>query len=196
VADGNLAFTGGATDLADNISVEGGAGTVTNDGLLRLAAPETIVGNFIQNQGGVLDLLLAGDGRGQYGSLAVTGGVTLDGGLALDLAKGFALAAGDSFDIFNFDLPGTNVPGAAADSSDTIDLSTLTFDGASCLDEGGGVWDCSGLGGLSLTETLSSDSININVVPGSSPVPEPGTWELILAGMLGLGGIQLRSRKR
>jgi hypothetical protein len=33
-------------------------------------------------------------------------------------------------------------------------------------------------------------------VPGSSPVPEPGTWELILAGMLGLGGIQLRSRKR
>jgi hypothetical protein len=34
----------GNTDLADNISVDGGAGTVTNEAALRLAAPETIAG--------------------------------------------------------------------------------------------------------------------------------------------------------
>jgi PEP-CTERM motif len=169
---------------------------VTNDGLLQLAAPEMIPGNFEQNEDGVLELELGGDTRAQYGSLAVTGNAILEGGLALDLTKGFTLAAGDSFAIFNFSPVGAGIASATDNSSVTFDFSTLSFDGANCLDKGGGVWDCSGLGGLSLTETLGSSSINIDVVPGSSPVPEPGTWELILAGMLGLGGIRLRGRKR
>ena len=41
-------FAGGNTALGDDISVDGGAGTVTNMGTLQLATPETITGNFTQ----------------------------------------------------------------------------------------------------------------------------------------------------
>ena len=52
IGNGDLTFAGGATDLADNISVNGGAGKVTNEGILRLAAPEAITGNFVQTASG------------------------------------------------------------------------------------------------------------------------------------------------
>ena len=57
IGNGNLTFAGGNTDLADNISVNGGAGKVTNEGVLRLAAPETITGNFVQTASGYVRLL-------------------------------------------------------------------------------------------------------------------------------------------
>ena len=39
IGNGNLTFAGGNTALSEDISVNGGAGTVTNKGRLRLAAP-------------------------------------------------------------------------------------------------------------------------------------------------------------
>jgi hypothetical protein len=98
IGNGNLTFAGGNTALGDDISVNGGNGTVTNKGTLRLAAPETIAGNFTQTAAGVLDLDFAGDALGQYRALTTTKLMTLDGGLSIDLTGGFALATGDSFD--------------------------------------------------------------------------------------------------
>ncbi len=82
IGNGNLTFAGGNTALGDDISVDGGVGTVTNMGQLRPSpphAPETIAGNFSQTAAGVLDLEFAGDVSGQYGALAVTKLTTLDG---------------------------------------------------------------------------------------------------------------------
>ena len=72
VLGGDLVFEGNI-DLADNIKVNDGGGTVTNEGVLQLATPETIDGNFEQTSSGVLELLLGGDMSGEYGALNVTG---------------------------------------------------------------------------------------------------------------------------
>ena len=87
IGNGNLALASGNTALGDDISVDGGAGTVTNKGLLQIATPETITGDFTQSAAGVLGLDFAG--VGQYGALTVSKLTTLDGGLAIDLTGGF-----------------------------------------------------------------------------------------------------------
>ena len=101
IGNGDLTFVRN-TALRDDISVDGGKGTVTNMGRLRLAAPETIAGNFTQAPAGVLVLNFAGDVLGEYGALTVTKLTTLDGRLTIDLTGGFTLATGDSFDILAF----------------------------------------------------------------------------------------------
>src|SRR5208283_6055637 len=64
IGNGDLTFARN-TDLADAIAVHGGAGTVTNKGVLRLATPEVINGSFVQAASGVFDSLIAGDAAGQ-----------------------------------------------------------------------------------------------------------------------------------
>jgi hypothetical protein len=65
IGNGSLTFAGGNTHLADNIVVDNGAGTVTNIGLLQLATPEKITGNFAQTASGAFDSLMAGDTAGE-----------------------------------------------------------------------------------------------------------------------------------
>jgi hypothetical protein len=146
IGNSDLTFASGNTALGDDISVDGGKGTVTNKGRLRVAAPETIAGNFTQAPAGVLGLDFAGDTLGEYGALRVSKLTTLDGGLAIDLTHGFTLAAGDRFDILGFE-------GLAGN------FDALALDGAACMARPMDSWACGG--GVRLREVIDATSLDL-----------------------------------
>ena len=57
--EGNLTFAAGDTALGDNVVVDEGVGTVTNNGRLIVTAPIAVAGNFVQSRTGSLTLLLS-----------------------------------------------------------------------------------------------------------------------------------------
>jgi hypothetical protein len=186
IGNGNLTFAGGNTALGVDVSVNGGNGTVTNRGALRLAAPETIAGNFTQTAVGVLGLDFAGDLSGEYGALTVSKLTTLNGGLAIDLTGGFTLATGDQFDILGF-------------GGLTGNFTGLSLDGAVCSSPSADRWTCGG--GVRLNEVIHAASLDLVVAhalsvsgPASSPIPEPSTWAMLGLGFVGLGGLRLMGR--
>jgi hypothetical protein len=174
---GDLTFAGGNTELADNILVHDGIGTVTNLGVLRLATPETIFGNFDENESGVLEFALAGDASGRYGSLNVTKVATLSGELALDPVEGIHLANGDTFDLMTF--------GADPGSFSGVSLGVVACSGG--LSD---VWNCH-QAGFNLDISLTAGGLDVTV----SSIPEPSTWALLATGFLGLVALGPKARK-
>jgi hypothetical protein len=70
IGNGNLIFASGNTEIDEDISVDGGVGTVSNDSVLRFAAFEVVTGNFtndgtIQVSSGKLELDGAVTGTGK-----------------------------------------------------------------------------------------------------------------------------------
>ena len=74
ITNGNLLFAGGNQWLQQNVSVNGGRGTVTNAGNLMLTAPQSVIGNYTQASAGSL---IIGVGGTNTGRLDVSGAVTL-----------------------------------------------------------------------------------------------------------------------
>ncbi len=183
VGKGNLTFAGGNTALSDSVTVNGGAGTVFNNDPLMVTTPITITGGFDQSSSGELDFLLSGAAAGQYATLDVTGTTMLDGGFGVDLASGFHLAAGETFDLL------TSV------GAQTGGLGGVSFDGYGCSTTAtSDRWLCNGAGVyLDLTIVTGANGLVDLTTAG---VPEPSIWAMLAAGFLGLGGLARFGRKR
>jgi hypothetical protein len=207
VENGNLTFASGATSLNDSIAVNGGTGTVYNEGSLMVATPLTITGGFDQTQTGELNLDFAGVSSSEYGSLYVSGGVTLNGELNLDVTSGFAFASGQTFDILGFNA-----------NALTGNFDSLLLDSQACISTIADTWTCGttvfnesidqSTGWIALDVRASSATIPAaftraafdspvglyNLDVNNPPVPEPSTWAMMLIGFLGLAGLGLRKR--
>jgi hypothetical protein len=113
------------------------------------------------------------------------------GNLDVDLVDGFSLASGETFDIVGTGDGLTN------------GLTSLSLDGDACWASGGG-FECNG--------GAFFDFFNRSVVPGTlvgglnpqdlvlsvttTPVPEPSTWAMMLAGFAGIGFLSYRASRK
>ena len=210
VGAGNLTFASGNTTLADNVYVNGGTGTVTNEGVLAIASPETITGAFAATSASstaTTDWLDVTVSSATETSFALTAGAaSIAGGLDIVLAKNFTLASGQTFEL-------VDTYGALTGSFSAFELG-----GSACFAVSGhaGYWQCTGsslyfdltalsplpYGGavdLSVVGSIATTQMSpLGAAPLDGPigtaVPEASTWVMLVAGFAGLGGL-MRSRR-
>jgi membrane-associated phospholipid phosphatase len=182
---------GGTGAIAGNVANAGGAIRPGDaPGVL------TIHGNLDESIPGDLEIELGGTTPGtDYSQLIVDGSASLLGKLELSLVSGFSLATGQTFDI------------VGSGDGLTNGLESLSLDGAACAAEGGDTFKCWGGGSFFDIFTLSTLAPGA-LVPGGmnpedltlgvtlTPVPEPSTWAMMLAGFAGLGYFGYRTSSR
>jgi hypothetical protein len=152
----------------------------------------TILGNLTESEASKLEIALGGTTPGtQYSQLIVDGAASLLGSLDLNLVDGFSLTNGQTFDIV-----GTG-------DGLTDGLTSLSLDGGACWTKGGG-FECN--------SGAFFDLFTLSVVPGAlvegttpedlvlsvstTPVPEPSTWAMMLAGFAGIGFLSFRASRK
>ncbi|MBU6277032.1 MAG: hypothetical protein KGQ61_10370 [Planctomycetes bacterium] len=184
VTDGNLTFTSGTTTLDAAASINGGSGTVFNDGTVRLLGIETVTGNYQQNAGGTTLMVLSGTGSGQYGQFGISGSASFAGNLGLDAtALAGGLTTGQTFLLFEF-------------ASYTGGFGLLTLNGTPMTSLGGGMW---GAGSVVATEIWTPTTMSLGIGSPSVPEIDPAGMASVLSlvvGSLGLAERRLRRGRR
>jgi hypothetical protein len=175
VTDGNLTFTNGRTFLGADVAVNGGSGTVFNEGIVAFGRELNFDGLFSQSSGGTLSTLVASTTN--FGSIVFTGAAAFEGTLDLDLVGGFNFAAGQSYLLFTFD-------------SYTADFfGGLSVDGQGLTSAGTDRWNYND---LILQEVWTPTTMSLSILP----VPEPSTLVLGAAGIAPVAWRAYRRRKR
>ncbi len=113
VTDGNLLFGPGNQQLAEDISVAGGTGMVTNSGNLLLASSQTITGNYTQTSGANL---IIGVAQTSTGRLNVSGTVNMaNANVVVQAFGGYRLPAPTRLVVVDAATPaGTSYAGVTA----------------------------------------------------------------------------------
>jgi hypothetical protein len=129
----------------------------------------TVMGNYTQNSGGILDIAIGGLTSGsQYSVLSVSGRASLSGMLEVDLMNGFSPTIDDKFVI----LTSSGLSGTFADN--TIQVGNVTFD-------------------IEYSPAGYKNDVVLLVAQVSS-VPEPASLVMLTIGIAGVGVYVARRR--
>jgi hypothetical protein len=173
----------GATLTAGTVTINAGlltgtgtiAGSVVNSGTDDPGAldAQTILGDYTQTTGGVLDVELGENGG--FASLAISGDATLAGELDVFLYPGFDTQLNDKYAILTFELDGLS----SGTNFTAYDFPT---------------WN-----GLTFQEIVEADEIDLVVISASPATasPEPSTLVLLFSALpLGVIGWLRRFKTR
>ncbi len=172
-------------ELASTVVDLANAGTLAGDGTVRTvgsffslnntgtlaagglndAGTLSLVGGLTQEAGGIFLVDLGSTAAGGFDLLTVSGAASLGGTLAVNLLAGAHFNVGDSFTVMTW----TQRLGDSQFAS--LDLTQA--------------------GGYGFAADYGANSLTLRVM--TAPVPEPGSWALMAAGLLGVG---LHSRRR
>lgn len=174
VSDGSLTCADGFTFLGSNVSLDAGAGTLTNRGTLFVDAPLTLDGSLALAAGSTFGTFVTS--LSTFGSLAVGGDAAFDGVLdVLDFLT--VLADGQTYTLFSF----ANATGT---------FSGLAVNGTLLASLGAGQW---AYGGLVLTEVWGANDFSLSIT-AAVPEIDPAGIGSVLA-LLG-GALSLLERGR
>ncbi|MFG6440165.1 beta strand repeat-containing protein [Roseateles sp. LKC17W] len=170
------------TELHGTVGAFTNAGTLAGDGTVRAADRLTntgtlaagglsdagtlsLIGGLTQQAGGIFLVDLGGTMAGSFDMLTISSVATLGGTLAVNLLDGAHFNVGDSFTVMTW--------GQRLNNSQFTNL------------------DLSQAQGYTFATEYGANSLTLRVMT-AAPVPEPGSWALMAAGLAGLGALQRR----